>query len=89
MPCIQCQKSGKPCIDATHHSGKKQQHLNSRTLDIESVIKSILLSTELQDCQLIMNTLMSNPVNSPSELLYNAQQHDQGLPIDSFELCSS
>jgi hypothetical protein len=93
MTCIRCLKSGKPCIDATGHPGKKQRQLNRRILEIESRIESILSSSELQVCTgdnalSIGNALAFNPVDSPSELSYKAQTHDQGLPMDSFVPCN-
>ncbi|RHZ63615.1 Zn(II)2Cys6 transcription factor domain-containing protein [Aspergillus thermomutatus] len=87
MPCLRCQKSGKPCIDATSQPGKRQRQLNNRILEMESRIESMLSSAELQDSAgeknppAVGNTVQSSPVRSPSELSHNTQQHDRNLSV--------
>lgn len=83
MPCLRCQKSGKPCIDAASQPGKRQSQFNNRILELESRIESILSSAELQDSVGDRDIAQPSALRLPSELSHNTQQHDRNPSMGS------
>ncbi|PKX97285.1 uncharacterized protein P174DRAFT_418256 [Aspergillus novofumigatus IBT 16806] len=81
-PCLRCQKSGKPCIDATSQPEKRQRQLNDRILEIQSRIELMLSNAELQDSAGDTPPSSGNTLRSPSESSRNTQQHDRNLLIN-------
>ncbi|PKY01217.1 C6 zinc finger domain protein [Aspergillus campestris IBT 28561] len=80
MPCLRCQRSGKPCIDAASQPGNRRRQFNDRILEIESRIESILSSAELRDSA-GDNPPATSPLHSLSESSRNNRQHDWNPPM--------
>ncbi|KAF7181895.1 hypothetical protein CNMCM7691_001283 [Aspergillus felis] len=76
-----CQKSGKPCIDATTQPGKRQRQLNERILEVQSQIELMLSSAELQNSAGDKPPSSEDTLHSPSELSRNTQP-DRNLFIN-------